>query len=500
MLEKYCDILVVGTEIPGLITAAFLAKRGLSVQVIDPDFYSDHPHLPDPKCLPHAQSKLLRSIMGRLNVPEVTIQNFLKKESNIQAVFPSHRIDVLSNPMFYYDELEREFPSNLEELKSFYEEQAKLRFQIDVNELYSHLTPNSWGEKRAFKSFTREHKLDSKCKPFLNLIKDRPTLDAFFKAQYILGFQSWMTEPFEYQIAELLNPGDGEVFSVISGQRSLKNLLMDRITNHDGYVRKKCSPRQLLMRNGVMEGVELAESQETILSRYVIWNHSLKQLQDILPDKWRYRNLKKQCPAFEPTFHWFTTRFQIESDFIPDPMKSNLVIVRNPKEELLGANFLYATLSERSRGGMTYIDVHFLMPKSALEENHAFFAPYFEQIRESLCRVMPFADKSLKQVFPLSGDSEDMDTLFPMNENDFDVFQYSAAANGILQNKSSNFADLFELNYRTPTQNLFLTHPYVFHGLGLDAKLTLGLKITDLIWQEVEKDKKRAMKSERRIA
>lgn len=500
MLEKYCDIQIVGTELPGLITAAFLAKRGLSVQVIDPDFYSDHPHLPDPVCITHAQSKLLKSIMGRLNVPEMTIQNFLGDESNLQAVFPSHRIDVLSNPLFYYDELEREFPTHLEELKSFYEKQANLRFQIDVNDFYSHLIPNTWGERRAFKNFVLQHNLNQKGKEFFDLVEKHPTLSAFFRAQFLLAYQSSMKSPFAYQIAELLNPGDGEVFSLLAGSRRLKKLLIDRITANDGHIRKKCFPQNLLIRNGVMEGVELSESQEHVLSRYVVWNTSLTKLEKLLPNKWKYRNFKKECLNFETPYHWFTARYQIAAQYIPEPMKRNLISVQNPQKELNGVNFLYINLSDPTRSDQRYLDVHFLLPKSALEENYAFFKPYFEKIELVLKKFLPFSQDSLKHVFPLPNDSESLETLFPMNENDFDVFKYSAEQNGVLQKNPNHFNDLFSLNYRSPAPNLFVSHPYVFYGLGLDAKLTLGLKVTDIIWQEFEKDKKRAMKSERRIA
>ena len=37
MSEKFCDILILGCELPGLITGAFLAKRGLSVIVLNTD-------------------------------------------------------------------------------------------------------------------------------------------------------------------------------------------------------------------------------------------------------------------------------------------------------------------------------------------------------------------------------------------------------------------------------------------------------------------------------
>src|SRR5689334_20764934 len=110
MLEKFCDILVIGTELPGLITGAFLARRGLSVQVVGADFYSDHPQMPDPLCLTHMRSRLLKSILGRLNVPENSIQHFLSRETQLQVIFPDRRIDVLSNPMGFSEEIEREFP------------------------------------------------------------------------------------------------------------------------------------------------------------------------------------------------------------------------------------------------------------------------------------------------------------------------------------------------------------------------------------------------------
>ena len=500
MLEKYCDILIVGTELPGLITGAFLSRRGLSVQVVDSDFYADHPHLPDPKCITHAQSKLLKSIMGRLNVPEIMIQNFLTKESNMQAVFPGHRIDVLSNPLFYYDELEREFPASANELKALYEKQASIRFKIDINDLYAKLIPSTWSERRAFNHFATEHQLNEKEQGFLDLIAKHPTLNVFFEAQYLLAYQTLMDNPLSYQIAELLNPSDGEVFSMISGARSLKNLLLERIVSHDGHVRKKCSVSQLLTRNGTVEGIELAESQEQVLARYVLWNAPLGKLASLVPNKWRYRGFKKSFQNFETPSHWFSTRYIIKHEYVPTPMKKNLILVQDPKKELQGANFLFVNVSEPSRSGQCYIDVHFLLPKSALSENYEFFVPYFKAVEQNLLKVLPFAERELRHVFPLRSDAQSVDTLFPMNENDFDVFKYSAENNGVLQKQAKTFLDLFQLNFKTPFPNFFISHPYVFYGLGLDSKLTLGLKITDLIWQEVEKDKKRAMKSERRIA
>jgi hypothetical protein len=121
-------------------------------------------------------------------------------------------------------------------------------------------------------------------------------------------------------------------------------------------------------------------------------------------------------------------------------------------------------------------------------------------IRERLIELLPFSDTSLTQVFPLAQPTQDLTTLFPLEENDFEIFRHRVRENGISHNSAKNFMDQFPLHYQTAAPNFLITHPRVFGAFGLESKLILGLKITDIIWQEVDKSKKRAMKSERRIA
>lgn len=501
MLEKYCDILVIGTEIPGLVTAAFLAKRGLSVQIVDSDFYSDHEKLPDPYPLTNIHSKLLRSILGRLNVPEVKIQDFLNTESTLQYIFPKQRIDVIENPLLYFEEIDREFPDLAQEIKSFYEKQARIRHKFDVNELYKQLIPSTWREKHNFKKFVAEQNLNQQQEIYERLIKKKPEIKTFFESQMLLCYHMECLNPFSYQVAELFNPGDGEAFSICHGQKVLKDILIDRIIHHDGHIRHKTSPEKMLFRNGAFEGIETRESKETVLAKYVIWNTSLVRLQDILPDKWKFKKLRSQCDLFAPKYHWFTTRFEIDKNYIPDPLKHNAVLVQNPKKELLGANFLYLQTYDNPQSDICELSANFLLGPEALAEKNEYFTPVFEEIEAILTKLLPFSNGKLKRVFPIDPESlSNNDTLFPIHENDFDIFKHTARVHGIIEQRDKNFLELFHIHYKTPAPNLFLSHPHIFYAFGLESKLTLGLKITDLIWQETEKTKKRAMKTERRIA
>lgn len=499
MLEKFCDILVIGDELPGLITAAFLARRGLSVQVIDSDLFTGHPKLADPICLTNIHSKLLRSILGRLNVPEITIQNLVNQESSLQIIFPQNRIDILNNPLIYFEEIEREFKNSYTEIKSFYEHQARLRHKTDVTELFQQLIPATWKEKRAFKNFIKEQGLNDKSDEFEFLVRDK-CLDYYFKCQLLLSYQNFVDFPFAYQVSEVFNPGDGEIFGIHAGIRKLKNILWERIRHYDGVIRKKVPINSLLYRNGVCEGVSLDETNGDILSKYVIWNTDLKKLQSFLPNKWRFRKLKRACQNFDQEFCWFSVKYHVEKKYIPELMKSNVLHVSNFDKDLTGDNLLYIQIDRDKIDTQASIFVHFLLPKAALKEEDAYFDHYFGAIRKQLLDILPFSDSSLIQDFPMKADYSESKTLFPLNENDYEIFKYSAEKHRVGIQHKKNFYDLFKFHYKTPAPNLYISHPSIFSAFGLESNIILGLKITDLIWQEVEKVKKRAMKSERRIA
>lgn len=500
MLEHYCDIIVIGTDFPGLVTAAFLAKRGLSVQVIDSDLFQDHQKMPDPVCMTNLHSKMLRSIMGRLNVPELTIQNILGKESNLQVIFPHHRIDVFNNPLTYFEELDREFPDREAELKTFYESQAKLRHRTEVSELFQHLIPSKWSERRNFNKFVKEQNLSESHQGYQDLIAKNDELSSFLKAQFTLAYQLKCDEPFAYQVSELFNPGDGEIFSVSSGLHDYKKVLMERIQHYDGAIRKKVQINQLLFRNGVFEGVELDESHGNVLSKYVLWNTSLTKLDDFLPKKWRFRKLRKCAENHPYQENWFTARYTIDPQYIPDPMNPNVIMVQDPKKDLLGDNYLYLQIKKDKLSPVSTIDVNFLLPKEYLNKNPEDFDVYFENIHKHLLKVFPFSEKSLVQTFPEKQPEQPQDTLFPLNEDDFEIFKHSASLHGVHHQKEKNFAKLFPNHYKTNVQNFYLSHPSIFSPFGIESKLILGLKITDSIWAEVEKVKRKAMRSERRIA
>lgn len=69
MSEKFCDILIIGCEIPGLIAGAFLAKRGLSVMVLntEEEVGVGKKNI-QPNLISHLDTRLFKTILGRLSI------------------------------------------------------------------------------------------------------------------------------------------------------------------------------------------------------------------------------------------------------------------------------------------------------------------------------------------------------------------------------------------------------------------------------------------------
>lgn len=499
MLERYCDALIIGTELSGLITAAFLARRGLTVHVLDLDPYAKDDREPDPFCVAHLHSKLLRSILGRLNIPENDIQFLSGTDSPLQIIFPKKRIEISSNPVAFYEELEREFPEKHENIKLFYESLARIKHQVEAQQLYSLILPTSFREKRQLMKFVKSHGLDDRLSDLGLSIDSDETLKSFIMAQLKLITYSHTDSPFAFQVAELLNPSEGEIFSIKGGHQYLKKLFLDRIEHHEGAYRPDAKIEKLLFRDGIFEGAQLSGIEGIILARYVIWNTHLKRLPDYLPSLFRFRKLRHQIHKIKPKLHWFTAYFDVPQEYIPAPMRENMLVIEDPNKDLQGTNFLYIQRQKKD-SGFARLSVSYLLSPDSLNAEEESFQPIHQEIAEILNKLIPFANSKLVFSFPNSTNKRDEETLFPLKDNDFEIFKQTATQHPIYQLNVRSFTDLFPFGYKTPAPNLFLTAPEILGGLGYEGKFMLGLKVTDLIWSDVEKEKKRAMKLERRIA
>ena len=107
MSLNFVDLVVLGDDLSGIMAGTLLAKRGLSVLVVD------HESSDEPLSLPGLETRIFKSFLGKLAVPEAQSKHLSKNKVSFQVVLPTGRIDVSTDREHLLAEIDREFPDHV---------------------------------------------------------------------------------------------------------------------------------------------------------------------------------------------------------------------------------------------------------------------------------------------------------------------------------------------------------------------------------------------------
>ncbi len=503
MSEKFCDILIVGCEIPGLIAGAFLAKRGLSVMVLNSerDVAIEKKNI-QPNLISHLDSRLFKTILGRLSITDSELGVINRFETPYQVVLPKHRLDVTVSRERFSRELKREFPHENEAILSFYQSLDQIDNTLDDQKLQELLLPRGLIERFRLAKFVRENRLDLTLTDWLETLNLSGDIRAFIDAQIKFLSHLHSDKPFSYPLAKLLANHNSVLFDIKGGIGQLKKIFLNKIESFSGKIKNEVNIENILIEKRKAKGVKLGGFEGMIACRYLLWNQASAQIEPWLPknffSQWVLRNLKK----VKPKFSRFSIEYEIDPEVIPVGMKSNILFVNDPSKPLIGSNFLHLHFyypADEVPQGKRHLIVTYLLENECLTRPEEWFSPLHEEITQRLHQLMPFSEGKISLQFPKSDPVPSGELLFPLEDPDFEVFRTNAAANPIYEVQPRAFRDLFPFSFRTLYKNLLLTGPEILASLGFEGSFLLGLKTTDLIWKDFEKGKRKAVK-QRRVA
>ena len=504
MSEKFCDILILGSELSGLIAGAFLAKRGLSVTVLNPDHDVglEEKNI-QPNLISHLDGRLFKTILGRLSILDSELGVVNRYETPYQVVLPDHRIDVTVSRDRFYRELKREFPDQADAVRSFYLSLDEIDRSLDSEKFQDFILPRGLFKRFQFAKFIKQNHLDLTIGDWMETLNLNGEIASFIQAQikFLSGLHT--DAPFSYPLAKLLANQNSVLFDVKGGIGQLKKLFMNKIEAYSGKVKNDVAIEGLLIEKRKVKGVKLEGFEGMIASRYLIWNQPTREIETWLPKNFLSRWLIRRVKKIRPKFNRFSVQYEVDPEVIPVGMKGNVLFVRDPKQPLSGPNFLhlhfyYPAEPEGAKGERRLI-VTYLLETEALDKPEADFEAIHEALTRALHELMPFSEGKIRLIFPASGQPHSGELLFPLEESDFERFKMNAAQNPIYEVKPRVFQDLFPFGNRTPYKNLLLTGSEILACLGLEGSFLLGLKTLDLIWEDYEKGKKKAIR-QRRIA
>jgi len=505
MSEKYCDVLIVGMDLAGLITGAFLAKRGLSVTVLnfDKDLASTKKDI-QPNLVTHLDSKLFKSILGRLSIMDHELAVVRKLSIPYQVVLPNHRLDVFTDRDLFERELKREFPHDFKLVKEFYSSMDLFESVLDTETLQELILPKTFQEKWRFKKFIQNSGLTERLSSYLEDLKANLDIKTFLEAQLRFLASTYSDNPYTYVISKLLSNENCVLYEVKGGMGRLKKVFLDKIESYSGVIKNNVHIEALEIEKRKIQGIRLAGFEGTIGCRYLLWNARVRGIEPFIPKSFWTHTMLKQIRSITPKQYHFSIRYEISRDELPEGMKENLLFIADPNKPLTGSNFFHINVFQPAdaTSAPIFLNVSYLLEAEFLHSPKEFLQVIHDEISEHLHHLMPFAE-SLRLIFPLdqpaTHEQEEGNLLFALEKDDFEIFRENAQENPIYEIVPKRFTDLFPISNRTFYKNLFLTSPEVLAALGFEGKLLLGLKTIDLIWREIEVSRKKAIR-QRKIA
>ncbi|MBT9554982.1 MAG: NAD(P)/FAD-dependent oxidoreductase [Myxococcales bacterium] len=481
MSDAFYDVIVVGTELAGLVAAAMLAKRNYRVLVlghgpspsefhIDGIRYSRRPSL----FSGFETSGLIKRAFAELAL-SVEMQNRPKVfEPYYQVVMPGRRIDLSSKEAILQREFEREFPGDLERIQQFYrivrDGNAKLSKLLDEVPV---LPPDGFFEGRAWRKLLAASLEPGIADP-LSIFPEGHPFRAFALAPLAFSSGCQMTPHSVVQLVRLQSHLGRGLYDIEGGVDKLKRIFIDKVKSNCGDFRDRATIEKLVTKRGKVREVILKDRREVLGCEAVICNMDLKRFFSLIPQEDQNERFHLKMLELQPVSAIYTTNFAVKADAIPVGMANHVFQIESVKRPLEGENAVLISVDPsgpQDDPSIRVIAVSTRLPARSLRLTPENVVAMDERLAQCVKNVIPFFDEHLVARAPgcLSIDrrtgepSVDATLLAPV---------YASALEDTL--------DTTPVAARTAYKNVFVAGDQLYTGLGFEGSFYGSLNVLKL--------------------
>lgn len=333
-METAYDILIIGSEISGLISAALLAKKGVRVAIVGdavkPASYEKNGYIFNERPFPITglHGGPLGEVLDEIGLSKGVFRN---AAISYQVVLPDERIDICEGTELFHEELRRCFPRYIDKVSAFYSQTSDLNGKIDQ---IMELNPFSFrlflpsGIARGKKSI----------KDVIERIGPDQRFQAFIKAQ--LSSFSFMPGGISLIAASsILESSRKGIYCMEGGSDAFRILLMKKIKTLGGDI--IAARVRDISRNG--NRWLLRTEDEAFSGRAVIGNIEAMTFCNLFLDGGK-KYLRK-VERIEKGFYPLTINIGVKEAGIPAGMAENVVMLRDYKKEYHSDNLIFMQIT-----------------------------------------------------------------------------------------------------------------------------------------------------------
>ncbi len=480
MSDAYYDVVIVGTELPGLITGAMLAKKGYRVLVIGHGHKTNHFAFEGFQFVRRPwlfngfeTSKPIKRVFADLSL-SLEMHNRPKPfDPFYQVVMPGRRVNVVSRETVFDRELSREFPGQSELIQTFYRtvrEQNEALSQILESPMV--MPPQGFMEQRAFKKLMGET-METTVDP-LSVFPPGHPFRPFVLAPLMFG-SGCHSKPYSaiQLIRSVTHFGRG-LYQIEGGIDALKRIFIDKVSDNCGDYREKAQVDRFVMKRGKVKELVIRDRREVIGCDVVVCNTDVKKFFNLIPEEDQKERFHLTLLELQPSHMMYTTNFALRREAIPEGMGRHAFIVEDERKPLDGDNLLLCCVDpahQPPEQDSVVLSVTARLPMRLVRATLENVEHHDQRIMSRVRTLIPFFDEHL-----LARSSAWVGYQKRTNQPFVDTSQFIPSYNRPLPDTM----EATPVACRTAYKNVLITGDHLHGGLGFEGAFLGSLNAVQL--------------------
>ncbi|MFT5431616.1 MAG: hypothetical protein ACI9OJ_002313 [Myxococcota bacterium] len=347
MSDSYYNVVVVGTELSGLITAALLAKKGYRVLVLgngsqsNEFVHEDFRYVRRPWLFSGFEtSQPIKRVFSDLSL-SMEMHNRPKPLNPFyQVAMPGRRIDVVGKEAIFNRELAREFPGEADRVQQYYQlvaHQNKMLGQVlDAPVIFP---PQGFMEMRNYRKLITDVLEQGIADPLA--VFPKGNLFRPFALAPLMFSTLCQTHP--YSAIQLIRNQahlSRGLYRIDGGVDALKKIFIEKVKSNCGDYREKVTVDRLTVRRGKVREVLLRDRREVVGCDVVICNMDVKRFFNLIPEEEQKQRYHLKILELQPTDVLYTANYALRAEAIPEAMADNVFMIAKPNKPLDGDNLV----------------------------------------------------------------------------------------------------------------------------------------------------------------
>jgi phytoene dehydrogenase-like protein len=401
MDTNFYDVVVCGSELAGLISAALLARRGLRVLLLGHDV--DRPSFDaggatlsrSPALLPALDSQPVARVLTELNCVQVVRRRAPVLAPGFQVALPRRRFDMLAEREPARRELAREFPDDVDVIETAIDRLVATSGLLD-SPLASELTvpPDGFWERREVA------RLESLLPPpGTDLLAPLPAAHPMRAALAVPGALSTALMPTDVGTvgeARAFDQARRGLHRLEGGYAGLHALLLERLATFSGERREKVVAVEIVFKRGRAAGVRVRPRDETIGCQHLIWAGPAPAMFALCAEK-PSRKGRDPADTLRVGGYRYGISLLVTPEAIPEGMGSRVFLIADPARPLIEDNAISVTvgLPAPRDPGRVPVWAECVVPAPAIDAGPGYLRAMRGRVRKQLARLFPFFPQHL---------------------------------------------------------------------------------------------------------